>query len=160
MIGSDGLARHHERVLGSEKRTREGNWAMGKDPFDTLFTPDRLAGLFPAERADHFFEALFGDANEGAYDIQLRYDGYQDNRLQFVFHLTQRPGKCLSCSLTYGLPHVFSRHPVINVACIVRDIDQMLNGSHRCGAWEMGRTLEIDRNNHAVPLIVKIEPAT
>lgn len=133
---------------------------MGKDPFDTLFTPDRLEGLFPAERADQFFEALFGDASEGSYDIQLRYDGFHDDQLQFVFHLTERPGKCLSCSLTYGLPHVFSRHPVIDVACLVREIDQLLDGSHRCGAWEMGRTREIDRNNHAVPLHVKIDPVT
>jgi hypothetical protein len=93
---------------------------MGKDPFDTLFTPDRLEGLFPADRADQFFEALFGDASEGAYDIELRYDGFRDNQLQFAFHLTERPGKCLSCSLTYGLPHVFSRHPVIGVAGLVR----------------------------------------
>jgi hypothetical protein len=118
-----------------------------------------LEGLFPAKRADHFFEALFGDASEGAYDIRLDYDGFQDNQLQFRFHLTERPGKCLSCSLTYGLPHVFSRHPVIDVAGLVHDIDQLLNGTHRCGTWEIGRTIEIDRNNHVVPLAITIDSA-
>lgn len=131
---------------------------MGKDPFVTLFTPDRLDGLFPADRADRFFEALFGDAREGAYDIRLHYDGFQDNRLQFRFHLTERPGKCLTCSLTYGLPHVLSRHPVIDVAGLVQNIDALLAGSHRCQRWELGRTIEIDRGNHAVPLTVQIDP--
>jgi hypothetical protein len=109
---------------------------MGKDPFDTLFTPDRLEGLFPADRADQFFEALFGDASEGAYDIELRYDGFRDNQLQFAFHLTERPGKCLSCSLTYGLPHVFSRHPVIGVAGLVRDIDATVG--RYPSLWDVG----------------------
>ena len=133
---------------------------MGKDPFDTLFTPDRLEGLFPADRADQFFEALFGDASEGAYDIELCYDGFRDNQLQFAFHLTERPGKCLSCSLTYGLPHVFSRHPVIGVADLVSGIDALLDGTHRCGTWEMGRTQEIDRRNHVVSLSIKVDPTT
>ena len=132
---------------------------MGTEPYETLFTPDRLAGLFPADRADRFFEALFGDAREGAYDIRLEFDGVEDNQLRFLFHLSERPGKCLSCSLTYGLPHVFSRHPVINVAGLVHDIDQLLDGSHRCGNWEIGRTIEFDRNNHAVPLTITIDPA-
>ena len=105
---------------------------MGKDPFDTLFTPDRLEGLFPADRADQFFEALFGDASEGAYDIELRYDGFRDNQLQFVFHLTERPGKCLSCSLTYGLPQVFTRHPLLAVGIVGRypSLWVLGNGAH------------------------------
>jgi hypothetical protein len=132
---------------------------MGKDPFEALFTADRLEGLFPAERTDQFFEALFGDASEGAYDIRLKYHGCQANRLQFNFHLLERPGKCLSCSLTYGLPHVFSRHPVIDVAGIVDHIDQLLDGAHRCGSWEMGRTREIDRNSHVIPLMIMLDKA-
>ena len=132
---------------------------MGKDPFETLFTADRLDGLFPPERADKFFEALFGDASEGAYDIRFGYEGFQDGQLQFVFYLTERPGKCLACSLTYGLPLVFSRHPVIDVAGLVDHIDQLMDGAHRCGSWEMGRTREIDRNSHAVPLRIVIKKA-
>ena len=133
---------------------------MGTEPFETLFTPDRLAGLFPADRADRFFEALFGDAREGAYDIRLEFDGVEGNQLRFLFHLSERPGKCLSCSLTYGLPHVFSRHPVIGVADLVSGIDALLDGTHRCGTWEMGRTQEIDRRNHVVSLSIKVDPTT
>jgi hypothetical protein len=133
---------------------------MENASFETLFTPERLESLFPADRADHFFEALFGDAGEGAYDIHLDYDGILDNQLQFLFRLTERPGKCLSCSLTYGLPHVFSRHPVIDVAGLVQDIDGLLNGSHRCGQWEIGRTIEIDRRNHVVPLTIHLDPVS
>ena len=66
----------------------------------------------------------------------------------------------MSCSLTYGLPHVFSRHPVIDVAGLVNEIDQMLDGTYRCGAWEMGRTQEIDRSSHAVPLKIALEKAS
>jgi hypothetical protein len=132
---------------------------MTTESFETLFTPERLERLFPADRADRFFDALFGDAREGAYDIRLDYDGSQDGQLDFLFQLSERPGKCLSCSLTHGLPHVFSRHPIIDVAGLVRDIDLLLNGSHRCGAWEIGRTIEFDRRHHAVPLTIRIEPA-
>lgn len=132
---------------------------MTQDPFENLFTTDRLEGLFPAERADRFFEALFGDAGEGAFDIRLDYQGFQESRLRFVFKLTERPGKCLSCSRTYGLPHVFSRHPVIDVAGVVDGIALLLDGAYHCGAWEMGRTLEIDRGTHVVPLTINIDPA-
>ena len=132
---------------------------MAQDSFDTLFTPARLEGLFPAERADQFFEALFGDAGEGAFDIRLDYQGFQENQLRFVFKLTERPGKCLSCSRTYGLPHVFSRHPVIDVAGLVDGIALLLDSTYRCGAWEMGRTLEIDRGIHVIPLTINIDPA-
>ena len=131
---------------------------MTAKSFETLFTPERLESLFPASRADRFFDALFGDAREGAYDIRLDYDGSQDGQLHFLFQLSERPGKCLSCSLTYGLPHVFSRHPIINVAGLVCAIDQLLDGSHHCGTWEIGRTIEFDRSHHAVPLTIRIEP--
>lgn len=152
------MRRYSLEAVRDGKRRGEGKGRMGSELFETLFTPDRLKTLFHPERADQFFEALFGDAGEGAYDIRLDYDGFQDNRLQFLFRLTERPGKCLSCSLTYGLPHVFSRHPVINVAGLVHDIDQLLDGSHHCGKWELGRTIEFDRHNHAVPLTIAIEP--
>lgn len=132
--------------------------SMVNDPFEILFTSDRLDAFFPAERTDRFFEVLLGDAGEGAYDIHLEYDGFQDNRLHFRFLLTERPGRCLSCSRTYGLPHVFSRHPVIDVAGLVRRIGALLDGTHHCGAWEMGRTIELSRGRHAVPLTIPIVP--
>jgi len=85
---------------------------MATESFDGIFTQDVLKKLFPEDRADQFFDALFGDAEEGAYDISLEFKGQSQNKLEFEFHLKQRPGKCLACNLTYGLPQVFSRHGV------------------------------------------------
>jgi hypothetical protein len=114
--------------------------------------------MFPPERADQFFEALLGDRDEGAYDIALMYTGVRKDELHFAFQLTERPGKCLSCSLTYGLPHVFSRHPIIDIASVVRDIDQMLDGQGRCGPWRVEATRETSRQVHLIPLIISVQP--
>ena len=125
--------------------------------FDTLFTPDVLKQLFPADRSDRFFDALYGDAEEGAYDIRLEYAGSRENRIQFILRLTQRPGKCITCSLTYGLPEVFSRHPVINIAGLVQNIESRLNGKVRCVGWQLGSTREISNDVHAIPLDIFLE---
>ncbi|MBU4504034.1 MAG: pancreas/duodenum homeobox protein 1, partial [Proteobacteria bacterium] len=69
-----------------------------------IFTYDVLKKLFPEERADMFFDALLGDVNEGAYDISLAFNGHNDGELQFELQLRPRPGRCLACNLTYGLP--------------------------------------------------------
>ena len=79
---------------------------------DEILSQDRCEQLFPHDLADRFFEALYGDTEEGAYDIRLKFKGQKQDRLEFEFQLKQRPGKCLACNLTYGLPNVFSRHPV------------------------------------------------
>ena len=39
-----------------------------------VFTPECLNDLFPIQRTNDFFDALFGDAEEGAYDIRLVVD--------------------------------------------------------------------------------------
>ena len=96
--------------------------------FDALFDREMLDKLFPPERTDQFFDALLGDAAEGAYDIRLAYKGLQESRLNFELELHQRPGKCLVCSLTYGLPTVFSRHPVINIQGVVDQIARHVDG--------------------------------
>ena len=96
---------------------------------DTVFAdPKVLAGLFPPERSNDFFEALFGDADEGAYDIALRYSGYDaaSNTLRFYLDLHQWPGKCLVCNLTHGLPEVFSRHPIVNIKGLTADVAKLL----------------------------------
>jgi hypothetical protein len=41
----------------------------------------------------------------------------------------------------------------------VGHIGDLLNGSHRCGPWALGRTIEIDRGNHVVPLSIQVTPA-
>ena len=88
---------------------------MEKITFEQLFTQRALRELFPRDRADLFFEGLYGDSSEGAYDINLVFKGQDRDTLEFEFQLEQRPGKCLACNLTYGLPEVFSRHPMIDI---------------------------------------------
>jgi hypothetical protein len=119
---------------------------------ENLFTPEKLRQLFPESVADKFFEALFGDVSEGAYDIGLSFAGEQNGRLLFEFHLKSRPGKCLRCNLTYGLPEVFSRHPMINVKGLVKEIQGILDGCCKIGRWELGKTLEVTPDFHVIPL--------
>ncbi len=130
---------------------------MGADRFASVFTADKLAAMFPPDRADQFFDALLGDCSEGAYDIALHYAGTRSDELHFEFQLKQRPGKCLSCSLTYGLPHVFSRHPIIDIPSVVKNIDQLLDGQGRCGEWRVESTREANRQLHVIPLIVSLQ---
>ena len=78
-------------------------------------TREKLDRLFPPDRSDRFFEALYGDISEGAYDIQLEFKSYSEGKFELEFHLKQRPDKCLACHLTFGLPDVFERHPIINI---------------------------------------------
>ena len=127
---------------------------MPRSHFDDIFTQDALCKLFPAERSDRFFEALFGDTEEGAYDISLDFKGYvrEDNRLDFELRLKERAGKCLGCSLTYGLPQVFSRHPVINIKGVVREIEQLLDGNTTCKEWFLGNTHIASQTLHVIPL--------
>ncbi|MDM8539135.1 pancreas/duodenum homeobox protein 1 [Desulfobacterales bacterium HSG17] len=125
-----------------------------------IFTNENLNMLFPADRADDFFDALFGDASEGAYNIGLVYKSHTQNELSLEFHLTQRPGKCLACNLTYGLPQVFSRHPIINIKGLLNQIDKFLvDFKIKCSTWKLGSTKEISRQLHIVPLIISMEPA-
>ena len=130
---------------------------METGDFGELFTPEILKQLFPEDRSDRFFDALYGDVEEGAYDICLEYSGTRKNRLEFMLLLTQRPGKCISCSLTYGLPEVFSRHPVIDIKGLVQNIDTLLDGKVRCVDWRIGSTRELSKNVHAIPLEIFLE---
>jgi len=129
---------------------------MKTEAFDDIFTQNTLKNLFPKDRADCFFDALFGDASEGAYDISLDFMEGDQGKLRFQFGLKQRPGKCLACNLTYGLPQVFSRHPVINMKGLIRDIDHLLDGQAKCRDWQFGRTREISKTLHVIPLSVSL----
>ncbi|HSO09780.1 MAG TPA: pancreas/duodenum homeobox protein 1 [Desulfoprunum sp.] len=130
---------------------------MDAKTLPTLFTPDTLLRLFPRDRANEFFEALFGDADEGAYDIELGYRGLQDNELVMELRLHERPGRCLACNLTQGLPQVFSRHPIINLNRLVEDIGELLQGRARCTGWSLGSTEQQSRSLHVVPLKIRLE---
>lgn len=122
--------------------------------YNDIFTEERLAELFPAERADLFFEALFGDAEEGSYDISLAFSGSSGSALDFQLQLTQRPGKCLACNLTYGLPQVFSRHPVINVQGIADGVAEAVGAAS--ASWELGNTHEVKHTLHIIPLRIEL----
>lgn len=123
-------------------------------PFKTLFSREHLDRLFPPNRSDRFFEALLGDAEEGAYDIRLAFEQYREHQLFFNFELHQRPGKCLACNLTYGLPKVFSRHPVIDIETLVAGINALMNGQGSCKTWRLGATRTLTPQLHVVPLII------
>lgn len=131
---------------------------MKTDRLRDIFTPESMEKIFSPDRSDRFFDALYGDAGEGAYDIRLEYKAHrpEERELLFEFRLEQRPGKCLACNLTYGLPQVFSRHPIINVRGLVQEIDRLLNGNGKCADWRLGATREISRSLHAVPLIISL----
>lgn len=108
-----------------------------------------LDELFPKERADQFFEALYGDSSEGAYDIQLVLKGTKDSAILFEFHLKQRPGKCLACNLTYGLPQVFERHPIINLKGLAKEIGERLGKGVK--GYRLGHTREVSNTLHVIP---------
>ena len=129
---------------------------MNERDYQTLFTETALENIFPGDRADHFFEALYGDSDEGAYDIRLAFTGQADKHLNFEFQLHQRPGKCLACNLTYGLPDVLGRHPVIDIKGLVNKIDTLLDGRAACSGWKIGKTREVSRKLHVIPLMIEL----
>jgi len=130
---------------------------MAQDSFADIFTTDTLSQLFPHERTNEFFDALFGDANEGAYDIALGYRSSDRDTLVMELELHERPGCCLACNLTHGLPQVFSRHPIINVAGLVEKIDTLLGDTVKCKEWTLGFTEQRGRSLHVIPLKIALE---
>lgn len=119
-----------------------------------ILTEEKLAEIFPAERADAFFDAMYGDADEGAYDISLGFVSATDTTLEMAFTLTQRPGKCLACNLTYGLPQVFTRHPIINLKGTVDAIAESIGKAVQ--GYQLGATKEAGRNFHTIGLSITV----
>jgi hypothetical protein len=115
---------------------------------------ETLSRIFPPERTDAFFEALYGDSEEGAYDIRLVFRRQEQDELFLEFLLEQRRGKCLACNLTYGLPEVFSRHPVIDLGGVARQVGALLGRTVE--GWRLERTREVSRDLHAIPLIITL----
>jgi len=127
---------------------------MGQAVLDQVFTQDYLDTLLPVEISDHFFEALYGDTSDGAYDIRLEFISANDKRVVLAFDLTRRPGKCLVCSLTYGLPKVFSRHPLINIKGMVKKIEEK---GIKVKKWQLGETEEDSTSLHIIPFYLDLE---
>jgi hypothetical protein len=132
---------------------------MTTDQIKTILTKESLAKIFPKERANDFFEALFGDADEGAYDIELAYRECNGKTLTMDLLLHERPNCCLACNLTQGLPQVFSRHPIINITGIVREVDALLGDTYQCGDWSLGYTEQYSKSLHAIPIKIAISKA-
>jgi hypothetical protein len=135
---------------------------MGGKEFSSIFSEQALRNIFPEARADQFFEALYGDIQEGAYTIGLKFKEYDLTRriLLFELELKERPGKCLVCNLTYGLPEVFSRHPIINIRGLVKELEQLLGHGFRCGEWSLGQTRPVSKDLHTIALMIKIDDLT
>jgi len=125
---------------------------MDSNSLQDIFSKENLNGLFPKDRTDDFFDALYGDVSEGAYDISLKFKGSKGSTLQFEFQLEQRLGKCLACNLTYGLPEVFSRHPVINIRGLVNGIMRLLDTDIDSVQWKIGETREMSDKLHVISL--------
>jgi hypothetical protein len=130
---------------------------MTPQHFYTIFAPEQLERIFPPERSSGFFEALYGDDKDAAFDIKFSFSGGHADQLHFQFLLEQRPGKCLACNLTYGLPGVFVRHPVINLRGIIDDIAQRLDLPASRLLWDLGKTESRRSDQHAIPLTIRVQ---
>lgn len=124
---------------------------------EQLLTLEVLQDMFPKERSNDFFDALFGDADEGAFDIELSYRGSNEKQLTMELLLHERPGRCLACNLTQGLPQVFSRHPIINISGVVEKLDELLGESTKCGEWSLGYTEQPSRSLHVIPINITLQ---
>lgn len=120
----------------------------------TVFSNEKLLELFPATKTNDFFDALYGEAESGAYDIELVFIQERGDKLEFAFHLNQRNGACLACNLTYGLPQVFLRHPVINLKGLVDEISSLAGKDE--ASFELGRTREESAELHVIPLVITL----
>jgi len=127
---------------------------MDQHQIKELISQEYLDSVFPIEKGDQFFEALYGDASEGAYDIRLELVRASPGRIVMAFNLTQRPGKCLACNLTYGLPNVFDRHPVIDVKGMV---NRMRADGIKINSWHLGQTEESSAELHQIPIYLDLE---
>ena len=123
-----------------------------------IFTKDWAESVFPSRRrTDDFFEALFGGAEEGAYDISLRFIEQRGDVYEFVFDLSQRSGRCLACNLTHGLPQVFARHPIINVKGVAEAVAAALGKTPADVIWKLNPTREQSTALHVVPLQITVK---
>ena len=127
---------------------------MVQKDFDSILTQEFLDELLPPERTDQFFDALYGDASEGAYDIRLEPISISGSRIVLAFNLLRRPDKCLVCSLTYGLPNVFTRHPLINIKGMV---EKLKEAGIPAKKWRLGDTEENSPSLHVIPLYIDLD---
>jgi hypothetical protein len=132
---------------------------MEEKDYHSLFNDEVMKKIFPHTRANQFFEALYGDISEGAYTIGLKFQKFDSptKTLLFNLELNELPGKCLACNLTYGLPEVFSRHPIINIKGIIKEIETLLGDGAKCRDWRLGRTQPVSNKFHTIPLMIRLD---
>lgn len=130
-----------------------------KDMLRQLISDEFLEELFPKGKADEFFEALYGGAEDGAFDIALRFGGFDEKRHELLleYRLTERPGKCMACSLTRGLPSVFERHPIIDIKGTVEKIVGKLGPDWGVLEWNLGHTTPSAPKVNVIPLRIKFK---
>lgn len=130
-----------------------------KDVIRQIISDEFLEELFPEGRADEFFEAIYGGVEDGAFDIALKFCGFDEKRRELFleYRLTERPGKCMACSLTRGLPSVFERHPIIDINGSVRRIDKKLGAGWEVMEWTVGATSPIAPKVNVIPLCIKFK---
>ncbi len=81
--------------------------------------------------------------------------GRKELVLELLLH--QRPGCCLACNLTQGLPQVFARHPIINIEGIVQKVQELLGSTVHCQQWRLGSTEQRRTDMHVIPLIINTQ---
>ncbi len=122
-----------------------------------MLSEEKVKGLLPREQIEAFFEAFyFGE--EPAYDLELGLGVFDPERkiLRLELRLKARPGRCLACNLTWGLPEVFKRHPALNLAGVVSRLEALLPEGLKVAGWDLGPTEEVGEDLHIVPLMVRL----
>ncbi|WP_457755736.1 hypothetical protein [Thermodesulfatator indicus] len=80
-----------------------------------------VKSLLPKERVNEFFEAFyFGEEPAYYLELGLREWKPEEGKIVLELRLSARPGKCLVCNLTSGLPPVLKKHPILNLKGIVK----------------------------------------
>lgn len=111
-----------------------------------------LRDLLPPQKTDDFFDVLYGGSEAGAYDIELSFQSADENMIRLFFELHRRPGQCLKCSLTTGLPPVFTRHPVIDAKGMAAKI--ATHAGFEDHEWKIGATEQVSDELHVLPFTI------
>jgi hypothetical protein len=102
---------------------------MKLNDIEDIFTKVVLDELLPPNLSDDFFEALYGDASEGAYNISLSFNSYDAEQ----------------------------KHPLINMQGIVENIVKLLDADVKLIDWKLGHTETPAAQTHVIPLKIQLD---
>lgn len=111
-----------------------------------------LDEIFSEERANDFFDAFYGGAEEAAFTLSLVLREMEQDKAVFMFELKRREGHCLKCNLTYGLPEVLKKHKIINLPEIAANLAKRLGFAEY--EWKLGRVEEVNNDLQIIPLTI------